>query len=91
MAGTCKAVVVRFEGAAKMGAGQAQGGESAFGVDEKRGYFWNGCARADRVIIHGAEVKFRFLFKGWGIREEAQQAASGERGTQIKKAITGKF
>ena len=44
--GTGKASFIRFEGAAEMSAGQAQGGESAFGVDEKRGNLWNGCARA---------------------------------------------
>ncbi|MBK6792945.1 MAG: hypothetical protein IPG80_10490 [Anaerolineales bacterium] len=39
------------------------------------------------ILIHGAEIEFRFLFRRGGVREKTKQAAKGERSTQVKKAI----
>lgn len=91
MTGTGKASFIGFESTAEMSAGQAQGGESTIGVDEKRRYLWNGSARAKRILIHGAEVKFRFAGGFRFVGKKSKQAASGKRAAQVKKTIAGKF
>ena len=91
MAGTGEAIRGLFEGAAEVGAGQAEGGESVFGVDEKRRDFGEGCARADGIVIRRANIEFGLGRGIWFVIEEAEQAAEGERAAEPEKASAGEF
>ena len=55
-----KAIRLLFEGATKMGADQAEGGESAFGVNQKGGDFRQDRARSKRIFFSRAKIEFCF-------------------------------
>ena len=74
-----------------MRAGQAQGGESAFGVEQHRGRVGEKRARAEGKLVSGTQVKFS-LRRGVGFKiQKAEQAAEGERAAEPEKASAGEF
>src|SRR3990172_2956131 len=91
MAWTGKASLIGFKGAAEMGAGQAQCGESAISVDKKRRDIGNGCTRAERILIHGAKVKFRFTGGFRFVGKKTNQAAKRKGAAEVENSIAGKF
>ncbi len=91
VAGTGKAVCGLFHGTAEVRAGQAEGGESAFGVEQNRWRVGEKRARAEGELLGGTQVEFS-LRRGVGfIVEEAEQAAEGERAAQPEKSSAGEF
>jgi len=87
VAGTGEAVRALLHSTAEVGADQAQGGESAFGVDQDGGRIGEEGPRVEGELFDGTQIEFRFG-NGVGFEiQKADQPTQGERSAHPQESI----